>query len=330
MEVRISQNTSPTRKRVVVRTRPRFQTTRSRFGLVLRRQFGFCVLLAIIFAPFDAARADTIWLDGKSSPMFGIVESSDDQSIVFKKTSDGSTFESVTISKDRISSVVVNFDAQRLSSLVHGRWQPWQDYAEELHSQKQDPVARNLAIRLLVIVADNAKETRQRNAALNDLISLARNAAERENLLTLRYLETGQKRPEKQVGQTTNLPSPESREAAVKLVRSIRLRRDVSQQLASEQLKETVSAFKQVCSWQELIKIANSNRIDAQGLHRLVALELELRMAGEESKASNTTGGSWHLQANRISNKTISLPTIGSATGFDPDENRFVDGRWKK
>ena len=316
MEVKTSQNA----------------TTRSRVGLVLQNWVAVrvCVLFALILASPKTVHADSIWLNGASSPLFGIVESSDDQSIVFKKTSDGSTFETVTIPKAQVSSVVINLDAQRLSSLVHGRWQQWQDYAEELFSQKQDPVARNLAMRLSVIVAGNAKDTRQRNAALNDLIALARNETERENLLTLRYLETGQKPPEKQDVPPTNLPSVESRQAAVKLVRSIRLRRDVSQQLASEQLKQTVSAMQQVCSWQELVQIANSNRIDAQDLRQLVALELELRIVDKESKATNTAGGSWHLQASRISNKTVSLPTITSATGFDPDENRFVDGRWEK
>lgn len=321
MEVRPNRQSEP------LAVRPRVSRPLTRLGSIL---LCICFAVALFLATPNVTRADTIWLDGESSPLFGIIESSDQQSIVFKKTADGSTFESVAISKDRISSVVVSFDVQRLSSLVHGDWQPWQDYAEELFSQKQDPVARNLAIRLLVIIVGNSKGTRQRDAALNDLIALARNEVERENLLRLRYLETGRGQPEKKVVQPTNLPSRESRKSAAKLVQSIRRRRDVSQQLSDQQLKETVSAFSQTCSWQELVQFAKANRIDDEGLRRLVALELELRTEDGESKTSNANRGSWHLQANRISTATLDLPTIRSATGFDPQQNRFVDGHWKK
>jgi len=289
-----------------------------------------CIALTILFWFVGIAGADTVWIAGESSPIFGIVKSSDETSILFHKTTDGASFEPVTISRDTISSIVINFDAQRISSLVHGDWKSWQDYAEELFSQKQDPVARNLATRLLVIVAGNSKDAQQRNAALNDLISLASDDMKRKKLLAVRYLETGQKRPGDDSPQPMKLPGLEARNAAAQLVRSIRQRRDVRQQLTDKQLQKTVSAFAQTCSWQELVQLANSNRIDDQGFRRLVALEYELRMADSDSNAADTSSGSWHLQANRISSKTFSLPTIHSATGFDPEENRFIDGQWEK
>lgn len=288
-----------------------------------------CVLLAMVFAIQHRACADTLWRVGESSPIFGIIKSSNDQSIVFDQTSDGKTFETVTLARNAISSTIVNYDSERLSSLVGGDWKPWGEYAEELISQKQDPVARNLAMRLLVIIAGNSKNSRQRQSALNDLIALAEDDSQREKLLMLRYLETGQKQPAKDSAQQAPLPGAGDRAAAAKMVQLIRRGGSVNRQLTSEQIKKTVSAFEHVCTWQELVQISKSNRIDDQELKRLVALEYELRAA--DSKANvRSDGGSWHLQASRVIADTVTLPTIKTATGFDPEETRFVDGQWKK
>ena len=298
--------------------------------LEFKRTVPVCVLFATLLALPQIARGDTLWRVGESSPVFGIIKSSNEQSIVLEQTSDGKTFETITIARNAINSTIVNYDSVRLSSLVHGDWKPWHEYAEELISQKQDPVARNVAMRLLVIIAGNSKNSRQRQAALNDLVALAEDDRQREKLLVLRYLETGQqKQSAADSAPKAPLPGAGDRDAAAKMVQLIRRGGSVNRQLASEQIKKTVSAFEHVCTWQELLQIANANRIDDQALKRLVALEYELRVADSNADV-RSGGGSWHLQASRVIADTFTLPTIKSATGIDPEATRFVDGQWKK
>lgn len=299
-------------------------------------RFVFSLVLVVLVLPCKSAVSDTIWLAGKSTPVFGIVVSTNEQSVVLSQTSDGERFSNVTIDKSEITSIVINYDVPRLSSLVYGDWEAWHRYAEELFSQKKDPVARTLCRRLRAIMVGNSKDVQLRKVALNELIQLSQSEEERNGLFILRYLETGQKRPSTNTDERKELPRPSQesrrsdREVAAKFVQSIRRGRNVDNQMDDSSLKSAVSAFENVCSWSELVQIAKSNRINANDLRRLVALEYSLRTADEEMTFRDNKEESWHLQASRISDETFSLPTIKSVTGFDPEATKFVDGTWKR
>ena len=297
--------------------------TNNRFRFVLVFVYSFIASLVGFVA---SAYADTIWLVDASSPVFGIVEASDENSITFQQTTDGKSFEKVSIARSNVSAIVINVQSQRLEALVNGEWQSWHDYAEELLSQREDPVARGLAMRLLVIVVGNSKNAQQRSAALRDLIALARNETELRNFRQLLFLETGEKQP---VGKNSQpiLPGPEDRQAAARLVQAVRLGRDVSAALKEAKLKQTVSAFAQVCSWDELVQLSNSNRIEKQGLRQLVALEYALRTG--ETVAQQNENDTWNVLAGRVATETFSLPTIKTVTEYDPPVTRFVGGPWK-
>ena len=101
-----------------------------------------------------------------------------------------------------------------------------------------------------------------------------------------------------------------------------------SEMCIRDRVKATVNAFKKVCSWEELVKISKSNRIDQQHLRTLVALEYQLRVGESEGTANRQREVPWHFLAGRTGSKTLSLPTIGNATEFDPTQTRYADGRW--
>ncbi len=272
--------------------------------------------------------ADTVWLVGEQEPVYGVVESSDESSIRFRQTADGKTFESVLLDRTAIVLIVSNFDRQRLTALVPGDWQTWHQYAEELMSQERDPVARNLAMRLLVIVVGNSSNAEQRDAALADLISLARNDDEFKKLQRIRYLETGVKPPQLKKSQPEATSSPVDRIDAIQLVQSIRNGELIDEQLRNEQLKATIDTFENACSWQELVRISKSNRIDDQQLRSLVALEYQLRISDAAPAKSRAAETSWHLLAGRAGTSSLTLPTIENVTEFDPSQTSFVDGKW--
>ena len=277
----------------------------------------------------SSAIADTLWLVGQEKPVHGIVESIENAQISFQQTSNGREFQRIEIAQRSIQTMIVNFDATRLSNLAHGDWDAWYEYAEELMPQKQDPVARVLARRLLVIVAGNSKEADLRKAALSDLISLTQNEVQKKKLRQLYYLETGDKSFVEQNTTSATLPPMEQRKAAAERVNAIRRGRDVGQLANNESLKSVISSFEETCSWQELIQISRSNRIDNRSLRRLVALELEL-LTAKGSRESSDSKNEWHILAGRAGASTLSLPSIDNVTEFDPQETSFQNGKWSR
>ena len=289
------------------------------------------LLFAFFIVSFqDVSNADVVWLVGEEKPFYGIVESSDASAISFRRTTDGTTYELVSLDRKSVESIVTNFDSLRLASLLPEDWQSWIEYSEELISQKQDPVARNLAMRLLVIVIGNSSDVNQRDAALADLISLARNADELKRLTQLRYLETGVRQSIQAEASTVSLLSSSDRMAAIEVVQAIRNGKDVSSPIRDAKLKQTVDSFADVCSWEELVQISKSNRIGDQQLRQLVALEYQLRTNDAARSSEDAAKVSWHLLANRTEKSSISFPTIENVTEFNPNETRFVDGKWSQ
>jgi len=257
--------------------------------------------LYLLLATVDPVGADAIWLVGQKQPIYGIVESSDQKQIQFRRTTDGQQFESQTIGRNSVETIVVNHDSSRLSSLPYGDWKPWLELAEELDSQKQDPVARNLAIRLLVIVTANSNDAQQRGAAMDGLVSLARNNAERQQFNRLRYLETGKGEPAPSV--RAGRSSPRDRKSAADLVRRVRLQQTTNRELndrVSE--KKLISSLQGVCSWQESDK-----------------------KSGVTNRQSD-----WHVLARQIGTSDLQLPSIKNVTEFDPSATKFVTGKWTK
>jgi len=286
------------------------------------------VLLAMVFVTRPSI-ADTVWLVDEKKPVFGLVESIQNGQIQFQRTNDGISFEQVKIDQNSVQSMVISHNAERLGALTHGDWGAWHEYAEELFSQRSDPVARALAIRLLVIVLGNSKETELRKAALADLVSLARNDEEREKLRQLQYLETGKQIAATESQTKQSLPSIEERKSAAQRIKSIRLGRNVGQLADDDSLRKVIAAFEETCSWQELIQIANSNRIDDQSLRLLVALEIELLTKRETTNATERRF-QWHTLAARVGSSTLNLPSIETVTEFDPLATRFENGKWTR
>ena len=312
-----TSNTSPKRKRVSLLRAASPYSLACASGLYL----------AIVLAIATPADADVIWLVGQQQPVYGIVDSVGQKQINFRQTTDGQTFQSRKINRRSIATVVINYDASRLSSLAYGDWKPWLELAEELDSQKQDPVARNLAIRLLVIITANSGNLDQRRNAMDSLVSLARNKTEQKQFNRLRFLETG--RGDLEVAEESQQADPQARKAAADLVRRVRLQQINQRELAKRVPEmDVISSLEGVCSWQELLQISQSNRIDSRNLRRLVELELTLRSDKKSSVADSQND--WHVLARQIGTSQLTLPSIDNVTEFDPAATKFVDGKWTK
>lgn len=284
----------------------------------------------LILVTSSVVSADTIWLIENKQPLYGMVASQNAESIVFRQTTNGTQFKKIAVSKSDIETIVINFDSQRLSRLSTDNFLGYAEYAEELQSQRKDPVAQTLALRLLVIVIGNSKDVDLRRSSLFQLVSLARNDAEMAKFQRLLYLETGI--PSSRVEATNPVwlaHTPESRIAAIELIKRVRQGKSMTDQIDDVQVKETIDQFESVCSWNELIQISKSNRINNQQLGRLVELESRLRKAGARNgEIAEDPNQPWNLLAKRIGIKDVDILGIESVTEFDPNDVHFVDGQW--
>ena len=288
------------------------------------------IVLLWITSFASVAQADVVWIVGQDDPIYGIVESSDEQQIVFRETVDGQKFSARTIQRSSIETLVINHDPQQLAKLPSGQWETWLSLAETLHAQKKDPVARNLAIRVLVIVVANSERENQRQTAIEELVSLARSESERQKFNQLRYLETGHGSvPKKIAGEFENFESSEKK-AVADLVRRVRLQETSTEELSRNgKAKEIVLSLDEVCSWEDLLQMSRTNRIDEPSLRRLVELELKLRQ-NSDGGSENATRSDWHVLAQQVGHHELTLPRIENVTEFDPRATRFADGKWMK
>ena len=304
------------------------------FSEIWKREIRNCGLaiaaLGSLFASAAITRADVVWIAGQDEPIFGIVESSDAQQVMFRQTSDGQEFTLRFIKRTDIQTMVVNHDPQTLASLQPGDWDDWLRLSEELYSQRRDPVARDLAMRLLIVVAGNSDHDAERRSAFAALLPLARSDVEREQLMQLRYLETGEGevRP-RDVDSSKQIGNAEKERVAA-LVRRVRLQQIQPAELSKNaEAKRVVSSLEEVCSWEELLRLSRINRIDDESLRRLVELEFSLRRRNQNGPTKKPTS-EWHLLANRIGGSELELPTIENVTEFDPQATQFADGKWSR
>lgn len=301
---------------------------RVNFGFGFLRICGCVSVLLLLPGIIESASADSIWLIDESNPVFGIVESQSDKEIVFRETEDGKQFRSITLDRDRVKTVVINHDTVRLQGLRPGNALAYFEYAEELVPQKRDPVARDLAIRLFVIAVASSTDARLRHSALNQLVLLARTEKEKTELMSLLYVETGVKPAHQSRSDANPVPSEELRAAAIDLVRSVRQQKPVSTRILDERIKPTVDFYKSICSWDELVLISKSNRIDNSQLRRLVALERRLLADPDELNSLQTQNDSWNTLAKRMIASELAIPRIETVTEFNPRESIYVDGQW--
>lgn len=284
-------------------------------------------LLAILFVllsfPVHGV-ADVIWLNSDNQPIYGIVDDaqSSDEQVAFAKTSNGSAFEAVRIDRSNIKAIVINVDKPKLASLAPDKPESWFDHAEWLATQKQDPVARKLAIRLLLITAKHSPEQSIRDSAVRNLIPLARTPEETRKFKRLSWLETGTPDPVR-IALADTAPiqlDPQQTQLALEIIQAIRRKSPVDASRWSA-ISDTIS----IPGTESIEAMANAKELSSQQLSQLVALEFRLRNPGLPITRSNPT---WLELQSETKTVDLEFPTIDNVTEIDPSKTLFRDGSW--
>ncbi len=136
------------------------------------------VALWLIFSMVNKAEADTVFkLDGTA--VFGRVIQQTESEVKLSSGWESNEKEQIIIPRTEIQLVLVYLDTNRLEMLAPEGMHEYLDYAEELSRFPHDPLAVDLATRLLVLALGNGEPGVQRRAvSLLSTFSLSDNQRE--------------------------------------------------------------------------------------------------------------------------------------------------------
>ncbi len=280
--------------------------------------------ISILLMP-AAANSDVIWLADQKDPVFGLIDDakSTPEQIVFSKTENGTDFEVVTFERDAVKAIVVNVVTSKLESLTPDKPNDWFDLAETLSTQKQDPVARKLAIRLYLVAAKHANAAALRDAAIQNLIPLARSEQEAQRFARFSWLETGIPRPAQQESADSSPLelSPAQRQLALKIIQAIRQNKDITVANRWKEIDDSIP----VLGAGDIKNMSSAKTLTIQQLNQLVSLEHRLRNPQLPFTSSKP---SWLDMKSMIGNIALDFPTIDNVTEMDPAKTRYQNGQW--
>ncbi len=279
------------------------------------------------------ADADVVWIQGETEPVYGTVIERTATEIHFRRF--GSAADSSRkIPLDSIKTLVVNIDVPRLEALNPENPVAYRDYAEELASQRRDPSARELAVRLYLLGAFLAGQepdgSELRQSCLNGLVALADSDAQREQWNTLRFLYN----PTAPLDDEPEPPAvpltEDQRQQALAVVRLLR-RGNGTEAIRLMEQPETKSALRpwsSIYPLDQLKRLAILNQLTTSQLHRLLQIELAILNREPPTTAIANQRRPWSEYARTPSSIGSMVTSFQSATPFNPEESVFRDGSW--
>ena len=305
-----------------------------------RSPIRWLITLAFVFMLVAIERtslADTIWLRGQTQPICGRFIDADDVKIVFryhaKSNRDRRTSGTVDIDRAEIELMIRNIRPDQLSSLSPDDPDSYRLLAEELSSQLQDWEARDLAVRLYLIAATNSTDEKQLSA-LNGMINLARDEAEREEFKILRFLvsRSGASLPEFNKDKQMAKLTASTRARVLDAVQAIRRGQGsrALQIINQADVQSALTTWEHVCTLSELNRMARANRPPMAGLVKLMEIERQLVLVKQGIRPESNPffeDASWAGQSAE-SAIPLTLPRLNSVTEFDPSRSVYFEGQW--
>ncbi len=311
----------------------------------------FIILIVTFwFLPAEVLLGDVLVLkDSNAAPVYGRIIEQTEQTIVLDEIPGADLLESrrVEFATNEVEMAIKNFDERRLAGLDPTDLSAYRDYAEELATQWADPVARDLAIRLLLIVANGAGDSASgqsiKRGALKGLIDLARNDREKQGFRTLFAMYGGELdslegSPSVSAAETQSEPR-ENDQVMLEIVRLLRqgANSKVLLKLEDKSITSAIERWSEICSPKDLVQMAKQNRLQAEDLRRLLTIELAIEngqsveqvISGQKS-SDDSLPYDWGADAERAVPDMMLLPRLQSITEFDPRDTIFRSGRWTR
>ncbi len=305
-----------------------------KYDTTCRRLLSF-LLLCIWYA--GVADADMLIVTTQPEPLYGrLVEQDAGGGIVFQvHSSDPTGGRRLEVASNEVVALVVNIETGRLEQLDPANPEGYRDYAEELAAQKADPEARELAIRLYLIVLVSGDDAMQRSA-LSGLTPLSRDVDELAAFEMLRFVAGGATLDS--IMATDPAIDRETAGWLLELVQSISRKRSSR---SNELLSGIDRGIQQPgiggaggslaaldTSLKELDRLATANELSSSELLKLLTIEQQLIAFERGDPNPIRPATDWATLAQEPALFPAMLPTAATVTEFDPARNRYRDGQW--
>lgn len=296
----------------------------------------FQCLLMLLTLLCQTTAADMLVLRDQSEPVFGLIDSEDDSVIRFAEFQQSDqSFTSREFNRQDVKSIVQTIDPDRLEKLSIDRLEDYRNYAEELHAFRADPVARQLAIRLVLVSMYHARKTNGNQelciSAASNLRQLARDDRERQRFELVARLYGRPADVAPQISDRTSDLQANS-ENILRFVQALRRERfDLAggylETLSQNDLLHCVSL-----SEEDLQTAVLTREMDAGLRLKLLRTELAIRDGlAHQRDTSDDSSGSEFAESNSRKPQNIGwIPRLCDLTEFDLEATQFRNGRWER
>ncbi|QDU94898.1 hypothetical protein [Lignipirellula cremea] len=286
------------------------------------------------------AAAVVVFLKNAPEPVMGTLLREDAANIMIEEHLGDGKKRTRSLSRSDIEDIVYTVDKDRLQELKAADPSAYRDYAEELAVKKQDPEARETALRLYLIAASLDRSGLGRSSLLG-MINLARGASEERRFRALAYLidpahDTSVLTTTNEVKTETPAGGPDGR---LKLVAALRNLRQGEKAAASQLLGEAgvqaeFAKYEQFLSQAELTRMLqlSGNELTPEQLRKVLALEIALDTTlGAKSTdlaAPLDQAVSWSTIVVSQGVEPVSGLQLETITEFDPQKSQFDGRNW--
>ena len=293
------------------------------------------LFLATMFFATNACNADVLTIKGSANPISGLVTDKSkpgDSTVEFLAFDKSNfTFEPKSFQKSEIESVVLTIDQNKLSAMSLQRLYEFRDLAEQLASNKGDPLARHFAKRLIVqcIYHESKRHPQSEllHSALKSLVAQATTEAEKQQLELIAHIygDTRTTFSDLAIKQESTTDDTQ----LLKLVQHVR-REDFSAAVELlEQMKFTSSTSNVEKNLVDGIRRACQERkVDSNVLVALMNKEYELRY-GEQAIPANPSKF-FSNEHSHSPKQPLSQLDIRSIADFDLMAIQFRNGKWHR
>jgi hypothetical protein len=303
--------------------------------LTWRIEIACAAALALLMIASPAS-AVVIYRKGEDKPVMGFLLSQDPQRVVVGVPTAKGRQQEIVIPRSDISRMIETVDRERLASLSHENPAAYRDYGEELSEKRQDPEARQTAIRLFLIAVWLDPELTR--SAMLGMIRLARNEREEAKFRALAYLldEDHDRSLLKPPQTTVEAPSDLSAEQRANIRRLLQYLRqdrpDQARRLLADhpEIMRNLEQFDEVVSTAEIQSAARGGFVGPSLVSKLVELEVALSEspATVEVETPREPAASWS-EGRRINGfRPLPVIKLETVTEFNPRASVYRNGRW--
>ena len=300
------------------------------FALIL----GFCV---------SHAQAVVVFVKGRDKPIIGIIKLKDERFVVVEQVLANGTRPVTRVPRADIEDIIETVVPERLEKLDPDTPQAYHDYAEELTVKRDDPEAREMAMRLYLIAAHLDPKNHGRSSLLG-MVQLARNDDEERILRAMAYLldpehnESVLRDPDivKKKPQSVDDVARQRLLTAIRQVRQQQRQHLARETAMQEEVRALFEQLEDIMSQDEFIKASAERELSPHALEKLITLELALLPSTGVVDRPQATRKltSWLQGINR--DGLASVPPLSlnpeqmlkNVTEFDPNECFFRNGKW--